>query len=104
MKKVPPHSQKFIQKNYNTIDSFQQIYDSTLVKFKQIKPINNNFNFCKLGIGIPSMSKRIMNEEICLAEDLNIKIFYQDTDSMHLFGQRNVTCAYEVSFVLGYLK
>ena len=30
------------------------------------------------------MSKRIMNEVMCTAEDLDIKIFYQDTDSMHI--------------------
>jgi hypothetical protein len=30
------------------------------------------------------MSKRIMNEVICLAEDNEIEIFYQDTDSMHI--------------------
>ena len=31
------------------------------------------------------MSKRIMNEVMCLAEDNKIKMFYQDTDSIHLF-------------------
>ena len=30
------------------------------------------------------MSKRIMNEVMCLAEDNEIKVYYQDTDSMHL--------------------
>jgi hypothetical protein len=30
------------------------------------------------------MSKRIMNEVMCTAEDLGIRIFYQDTDSMHI--------------------
>lgn len=30
------------------------------------------------------MSKRIMNEVMCLAEDNNIEIYYQDTDSMHI--------------------
>ena len=34
---------------------------------------------------ILSMSKRIMNEVICTAEDNDIEIFYQDTDSMHLY-------------------
>ena len=29
------------------------------------------------------MSKRIMNEVMCLAEDLGIKILYIDTDSCH---------------------
>ena len=33
------------------------------------------------------MSKRIMNEVMITAEDLNINIYYQDTDSMHI--QRN---------------
>jgi hypothetical protein len=30
------------------------------------------------------MSKRIMNEVICLAQDSQMKIYYQDTDSMHI--------------------
>ncbi|KAH7822615.1 putative DNA polymerase type B [Monocercomonoides exilis] len=30
------------------------------------------------------MSKRIMNEVMCLAHDLNCKIYYQDTDSIHI--------------------
>ena len=30
------------------------------------------------------MSKRIMNEAMCLAKECNIPIYYQDTDSMHL--------------------
>ena len=30
------------------------------------------------------MSKRIMNEVMCLAEDEGINIYYQDTDSMHI--------------------
>ena len=30
------------------------------------------------------MSKRIMNEVICTAEDAKLNIYYQDTDSMHI--------------------
>lgn len=30
------------------------------------------------------MSKRVMNEVMCLAEDNGIDIKYQDTDSMHI--------------------
>ena len=29
------------------------------------------------------MSKRIMNEVMCLAEDIGVEIYYQDTDSTH---------------------
>jgi hypothetical protein len=35
-----------------------------------------------------SFSKRIMNEVMCLAEDLGIRIYYQDTDSMHIQKSR----------------
>ena len=51
---------------------------------KTIKPINNHFNNASCGVEVLSMSKRIMNEVMCLAEDLKLKIYYQDTDSMHI--------------------
>ena len=75
----------YLKKNYNTIDSIEHIYGSHLVKFKKLKPINDHYNFCLFGVNILSMSKRIMNEVMCLAEDNDIPIFYQDTDSMHLY-------------------
>ena len=75
----------YLKKNYNTIESIEHIYGSNLVKFKKLKPINDHFNFCLFGVNILSMSKRIMNEVMCLAEDNDIPIFYQDTDSMHLY-------------------
>ena len=34
------------------------------------------------------MSKRIINEVICTVEDLRIKIYYQDTDSIHIKRDR----------------
>ena len=37
-----------------------------------------------IGVMILSISKRIMNEVICTAEDYGIEIYYQDTDSMHI--------------------
>lgn len=49
--------------------------------------INNkltHFNRVHIGSLILSMSKWIMNEVMTLAEDIGIKIYYQDTDSMHL--------------------
>jgi len=36
------------------------------------------------------MSKRIMNEVICCAEDLGFPVYYQDTDSIHIH-QMNLT-------------
>lgn len=36
------------------------------------------------GVEILDQSKHIMNKVMCLAEDLNINIYYTDTDSMHI--------------------
>ena len=49
------------------------------------KSIVRHFNFCPLGVNILSMSKRIMNEVFCTAEDLGLSIFYQD--SLHMFNK-----------------
>ena len=38
----------------------------------------------QIGCLILGMSKRIMNEVICTAEDNNIDVYYQDTDSIHI--------------------
>ena len=51
---------------------------------KEHKSICQHFSLPHIGIEILSMSKRIMNEVMTLAEDLNCKIYYQDTDSMHI--------------------
>jgi len=46
--------------------------------------IMKHFNNVSCGVEVLEMSKRIMNEVICLAEDNGIDIYYQDTDSMHI--------------------
>ena len=51
---------------------------------KKIRSINDHFNYVHCGVNILSMSKRIMNEVICTAEDNKLDIFYQDTDSIHI--------------------
>jgi hypothetical protein len=53
-------------------------------KIKKIKPLNEHFNIAHVGTTILSMSKRIMNEVMCSAEDNGCKMFYQDTDSIHI--------------------
>lgn len=51
----------------------------------------NHYNRPHCGTIILSMSKRIMNEVMCLADDLRMKIYIQDTDSMHIsFREVNV--------------
>ena len=81
---------KHLYFNSMTIKSFQEVYnlDQTFKqkKFivKHIKTINDHFSLPQVGVQVLSMSKRIMNEVMCLSEDLKLKIFYQDTDSMHI--------------------
>lgn len=74
----------FLSRNYNWLLEYEQLADSNLYKVKLIKSINTHFNIAQVGVSILSWSKRIMNEVMCLAEDSNIDIYYQDTDSMHL--------------------
>jgi len=74
----------YLSRNYNWVNSYTNVDDSHKIKVKTIKTLNEHFNICQVGVSILSMSKRIMNEVMCLAEDNKINIYYQDTDSMHL--------------------
>ena len=60
------------------------IKDSSIIRLKETKPINSHFNNTLFGVHILAMSKRLMNRVMCLADDLNLDIYYQDTDSMHI--------------------
>ena len=73
----------YIQRNYNRIDTITKISEyASMVKI--VKPTMNHANLAHCGVEVLSMSKRLMNEVMCLAEDLGKHIYYQDTDSMHI--------------------
>ena len=55
-----------------------------MYRIETIEQIENHKSFNHVGVQILSMSKRIMNELICLAQDLEFRIYYQDTDSIHI--------------------
>ena len=78
----------FIDKHYNRIVHYEELYGSnenyTRYKIKIEKGINEHYNNCHCGVEVLAMSKRIMNEVMCLAEDNKLDIYYQDTDSMHI--------------------
>jgi hypothetical protein len=77
---------KYYDKHYNEMIRAFNYDDKNKDKFKvEFKTATGDF-FAEphLGSQILSMSKRIMNEIICLAEDLNLMIYYQDTDSIHI--------------------
>jgi hypothetical protein len=75
---------EYMIRNYNNIVEGVQLTEDNKFMVKSKKEIDDHFNYCHIGCSILSMSKRIMNEVICTAEDAGIDIYYQDTDSMHL--------------------
>lgn len=76
----------YVIKNAKLIESYQRINDE-LILLTMKKSIIQHYTACHLACQVLSMSKRIMNEVMCLAEDNGIKIFYQDTDSLMLFDK-----------------
>jgi hypothetical protein len=74
----------YLSKNYNIIKNWIEYNDGKKFKATIGTTMINHFNRCHIGVGILSMSKRIMNEVICLAEDNELDIYYQDTDSIHI--------------------
>ena len=78
--------EKFVTRNYQWVKEAVPTEDGRGYRIKTIKAINTHFNRVHIGIQILSMSKRIMNEVMCLADDKGLKIYYQDTDSMHILN------------------
>jgi hypothetical protein len=77
----------YLRVNYNFIQEFTNITDNKY-RFKRIKTIDDHFNRPQIGVEILSMSKRVMNEVMCLAEDNKVIIAYQDTDSMSMLNSQ----------------
>jgi len=73
----------FLSRNYEWIKCSTKINERKY-RVQVMKTLSEHFNICHIGVSILSMSKRIMNEVMTLAEDNNIDLYYQDTDSIHL--------------------
>jgi len=74
----------YTDRNYNSIKEAVLLANGSSYKVSLSKQIDKHFNNVHVGVEILSMSKRIMNEVMCLAEDMGQYIYYQDTDSMHI--------------------
>jgi hypothetical protein len=74
----------FIVKNYQQIASINQIDGSKTKHIVLRKSTSNSFGLTLFGVHILSMSRRIMNEVFDIAESLELPIYYQDTDSLHI--------------------
>lgn len=73
----------FVKLNCQSIKSCMDL-GNNFVYFTQHVNVDHSANLAHVGSLILGMSKRIMNEVMCLAEDNGIFIAYQDTDSMHM--------------------
>ena len=76
-------AQSYIEKNHAKIKEAFDI-NTNLVGITVNQQIDDFYTPTLIGVQILSMSKRIMNEVMCTAEDYDIPIYYQDTDSMHI--------------------
>ena len=75
---------KYVVRNYNYIQEAVLLANGLYMKVKKIKTIDTHFNNVHIGVSILSTSKTIMYEVMTLAEDLNIDMYYTDTDSIHI--------------------
>ena len=73
----------FLENNKNKIIGMDKI-NNNMYRIETIEQIENHKSFNHVGVQILSMSKRIMNEVICTAQDLKFNVYYQDTDSIHI--------------------
>ncbi len=76
--------EKYIGYHFNNIKSIVLCDNKKLYRVEKIKPIDTHFNNVHCGVEILSMSKRIMNEVMCLADDSGFNMYITDTDSIHI--------------------
>lgn len=75
----------YISNNFEFIDKIIKISDNGKYIVSINKHINDHFNCPQVGVSILSNSKKIMNKVFNIASKNNINIFYQDTDSLHIY-------------------
>ncbi len=77
--------ENFQHRNFNEVSGqVTKIEGTTKWIFKLNKSVESHFNTAQVGSEILSMSKRIMNRVMCLAEDNGLDIYFTDTDSIHM--------------------
>ena len=64
--------------------SWTDIKRSDYLRMETHKSLDESFSSPHLGSQVLSYSKRLMNRVICTAHDHKMKIYYTDTDSIHI--------------------
>ena len=73
----------FVNNHFNRIKWFNRMNNNEW-RFELYKEIDTHYNRQHVACEVLSVSKNIMNEVMCLAEDTGATIHYTDTDSMHI--------------------
>ena len=73
----------FVNLHFNRIKCFTRMNNNEW-RIELYKEIDTHYNRQHVACEVLSVSKNIMNEVMCLAEDIGANIHYTDTDSMHL--------------------
>jgi hypothetical protein len=81
-KKFEDNWKTYLGKQYNYIKEFTETKKVMIVK--KHKSILDHFNNAHIGVEVLSKSKNIMNKVMCMGEDLKLKMYTQDTDSIHI--------------------
>jgi hypothetical protein len=76
--------EKFMFREFNYIKEATLLGNGNRYKIIMMEKVRKHFNYAHIGVEILSITKRIMNEVMVLAEDLKIDLYYQDTDSIHI--------------------
>ena len=75
---------RHVSKYYHHIKSWTDIKRSDYLRMETHKSLDESFSSPHLGSQVLSYSKRLMNRVICTAHDHKMKIYYTDTDSIHI--------------------
>ena len=73
----------FVNNHFNRIKWFNRMNNNEW-RFELYKEIDTHYNRQHVACEVLSVSKNMMNEVMCLAEDIGAMIYYTDTDSMHI--------------------
>ena len=75
---------RHVSKYYHHIKSWTEIRKCDYLRMETYKSLNESYSSPHLGSQVLSYSKRLMNRLICTAHEEKIKIYYTDTDSIHI--------------------
>ena len=97
MKKKEAYNKLY--KGFENVLGVDKVGDDTYL-VEAVKPILDHFNSVHIGVNILSQSKSIMSRVLVIAQELGIKVFYTDTDSLMLSKNdvRSIAERYEIKY------